>query len=120
MNRQALIICALVVLTACSSAPQQATTSPSSDAPGAVTSQTPPGQSVVDKAGGGEPPITLRLGTPESDGSPVTNLLHHFADAVSARSSGRVTVDIEFSAAQGANDFEQVVIGRVKDRSLDT
>ena len=38
---------------------------------------------------------------------------------MSERSSGRVTVDIEFSAAQGANDFEQIVIGRVKDGSLD-
>ena len=109
MTRQALLICAVIVLAACSSAPQQTT----------VVSQTPPSQAVVDKAGGGEPPITLHLGTPESDGSPVTKLLDHFADAVSARSSGRVTVDIEFSAARGANDFEKIVIDRVKDGSLD-
>ncbi len=73
----------------------------------------------LDKAGGGEPPVTLTLGTAEIDGSPVSKLLRHFADAVSSASSGRLTIDLAYDVSNGANDFEAAVIDQVHDGTID-
>jgi TRAP-type C4-dicarboxylate transport system substrate-binding protein len=73
----------------------------------------------LDKAGGGEPPVTLRLGTAEIDGGPVSRLLRHFADTVASASSGRLTIDVAYDVSHGANDFEAAVISQVHDGTID-
>ena len=70
-----------------------------------------------DKAGGSGRPITLTLGTPDSDRHPDTPLIEYFADQVRAISGGRVSIRIEYSAAGDANTFDQVTVGRVRDGS---
>jgi TRAP-type C4-dicarboxylate transport system substrate-binding protein len=74
---------------------------------------------VVDKAGGGEPPVTLTLGTAEFQGNPLFPVLQHFVDAVSTASSGRVTITIVPGAAGDANDFETDVIRQVQGGAVD-
>ncbi len=105
--RAAALVAVGLLLAACG------TTGPGSGSQGSGAA--PP----LDKAGGGEPPVTLRLGTAEIDGSPVSKLLRHFAEAVSSASSGRLTIDLSYDASKGANDFEAAVIDQVQDGTID-
>lgn len=73
----------------------------------------------ADKAGGQGEPITLTLGTPDSDGHPDTPLIEHFAQQVEAISGGRVRINIDYSAAGEATNFDQVTVGKVRDGELD-
>jgi TRAP-type C4-dicarboxylate transport system substrate-binding protein len=72
-----------------------------------------------DKAGGEGAPITLTLGTPDSDGHPDTPLIHYFAQQVDDISGGRLRIRIEYYAAGEAPDFDQVTVREVHDGSLD-
>jgi TRAP-type C4-dicarboxylate transport system substrate-binding protein len=73
----------------------------------------------VDKAGAVEEPVVLTLGTGESNSNPMVPVFEAFADAVAARTDGRVTVEIVYGAHDGATDFEQAVIDRVRAGTLD-
>ncbi len=72
-----------------------------------------------DKAGGGDPPITLTLGSPDSEGSPGTDPLRHFVAQVADLSDGRIAVDLRWNAATGEEDIEGDVIHQVSDGTLD-
>jgi TRAP-type C4-dicarboxylate transport system substrate-binding protein len=74
---------------------------------------------VGDKAGADEPPITLTLGTAESEGAPGTAALKHFAAEVADRSGGRITVRLAWNAAGDATDFEGEIVQQVRDGRLD-
>ena len=73
---------------------------------------------VGDKAGAGEPPVTLTAGSPDAEGTPGTDALRHFAAAVSDLTGGRVTVRLLWNVTDGA-DAEADVIRRVRDGELD-
>lgn len=72
-----------------------------------------------DKAGGDEPPINLTLGSPDSDGTPGTDALRHFAAEVADLSGGRITVELLWNVANDATDVEDDVIRQVRDGTLD-
>jgi len=75
--------------------------------------------SPVDKAGAGDPPLTLRLGTPDGVGTPGSTTLAEFAARVADLSSGRVTISIVFHAAGTETDFEAAIIRDVRNGTLD-
>ena len=81
----------------------------------AACSASPPG----DKAGGGDPPLTLRLGTPDGVATPGSATLVDFAARVADLSSGRVTVSIVWHAAGTETDFEAAIIRDVRKGMLD-
>jgi TRAP-type transport system periplasmic protein len=72
-----------------------------------------------DKAGAGEPPMTLTLGSPDSDTTPGAEALRHFAQQVSSRSDGRISIRLEWNAAGSDGDIEAAVIRQVLDGELD-
>ncbi len=72
-----------------------------------------------DKAGAAEPPITLQLGTPDSEGAPGTAALKHFASRVAERSANRITIQIMYDAAGDVTDFESDIVRQVRDGELD-
>jgi TRAP-type C4-dicarboxylate transport system substrate-binding protein len=76
------------------------------------------GMALGDKAGGGEPPITLTAGSPDPEGTPGTEALRHFAAEVSDLTGGRVTIQVLWSASDGP-DVEADLIRRVRDGELD-
>jgi TRAP-type C4-dicarboxylate transport system substrate-binding protein len=78
----------------------------------------PAASPLIDKAGGVSP-VILRLGTGESEGNPIVPVLRRFADSVATRTDGRVTVEIQFYGSAGLTDFEQAMIDRVRDRTVD-
>jgi TRAP-type C4-dicarboxylate transport system substrate-binding protein len=71
-----------------------------------------------DKAGAGEPPMTLTVGSPDAEGTPGTEALRHFAAAVSDLTGGRVTVRLLWNVTDGVA-AEADVIRRVRDGELD-
>jgi TRAP-type C4-dicarboxylate transport system substrate-binding protein len=74
---------------------------------------------VGDKAGAGEPPVTLTLGSPDSESTPGAEALKHFADEVSRRSEGRISIRLEWNAAGSQGDVEAAAINQVLDGDLD-
>jgi TRAP-type C4-dicarboxylate transport system substrate-binding protein len=74
---------------------------------------------IADKAGGGEPIVTLRLATPDPDGGPESAALKYFAGQAADRSSGRLQVEIHFEAVGDATDFEAAIIDKVRDGTFD-
>jgi TRAP-type C4-dicarboxylate transport system substrate-binding protein len=76
------------------------------------------GTAAGDKAGGGEPPITLTVGNPDAEGTPGTEALRHLAAEVSDLTGGRVMLRVIWNASQGA-DAEADVIRKVQAGELD-
>ncbi|HEY8870056.1 MAG TPA: TRAP transporter substrate-binding protein DctP [Candidatus Limnocylindrales bacterium] len=74
---------------------------------------------IGDKAGGGEPSLTLRLATPDPDGGPESAALKYFAVQAADHSSGRLQIEIQFEAVGDATDFEAATIEKVRDGTLD-
>ncbi len=72
-----------------------------------------------DKAGGAEPPLMLTIASPDDEGTPGTQAIRHFAEQVSNRSGGRISIRVEWSAAGSATDFEGEVIRQVLDGEQD-
>ncbi len=73
----------------------------------------------MDKAGGGPVPVTLRLGSADSDQSSGVSLLKYFAAQVEELSAGRTRVQIVFNAVGNATDFEPEMIRAVRDGTFD-
>jgi TRAP-type C4-dicarboxylate transport system substrate-binding protein len=78
----------------------------------------PTASAPIDKAGGVSP-VILRLGTGESEGNPMVPVLRRFADSVATRTLGRVTVEIQFYGSAGVIDYEQAMIDRVRDGTVE-
>ncbi|WP_167880474.1 TRAP transporter substrate-binding protein [Nocardioides guangzhouensis] len=77
-------------------------------------------QSVVDKAGGPGPVITLKLATSDYRGGPQDSQIKHFAEAVADRSAGRLHVRTTYVATGDREaDFDQQVARRVQDGTFD-
>jgi TRAP-type C4-dicarboxylate transport system substrate-binding protein len=70
-----------------------------------------------DKAGGGEQ-VRLTLGSPDSEGTPGTDALKHFAARVADLSGGRITVELHWNVTDDP-DPEGDVIRQVRDGRLD-
>ena len=67
-----------------------------------------------------EPTLRLRLGTAEHAGGPNDSpVLHEFAERVAELSGGQVQVKLEWGLADDTNDYEQKIIGMVRDGALD-
>lgn len=72
------------------------------------------------KAGGETPPVTLRIGTPDSQGQPAGAVIDEFVRLVDA--DGRASLDVEpvFEAVPANTDnWDQAVIRQVIDGDLD-
>src|SRR4051794_2110587 len=66
------------------------------------------------------PVITLTLGTAEHEGGPNDSpVLHQFAQRVAELSGGSMRIELLFARADDTNDYEQKVIGMVRDGALD-
>jgi TRAP-type C4-dicarboxylate transport system substrate-binding protein len=73
---------------------------------------------VPDKAGG-EPPITLRLGSADASDNPTAPQLEYFVHQVEQLSRGRVRIDVEYRTSFDAPEPEAAVVRKVKDGRLD-
>lgn len=77
-------------------------------------------QEVGDKAGAAaDPPVTLTLGSPDSEATPGAEALKHFAAQVASRSDGRISIRLEWNAAGSDGDIEAAVIRQVRNGELD-
>ena len=72
-----------------------------------------------DKAGGNEQPITLTLGSPDSEGTPGTDALRHFVQQVADLSEGRITVELRWNVVGDAEDPEGDTIRAVLNGTID-
>jgi TRAP-type C4-dicarboxylate transport system substrate-binding protein len=78
----------------------------------------------ADKAGGEAGPVTLRLGTMESQGAPYGPQIEEFARQVASASGGSVRIEVVWDAAveyfgEFGPDADQKVAGLVQDGKLD-
>jgi TRAP-type C4-dicarboxylate transport system substrate-binding protein len=73
-----------------------------------------------DKAGGDPAPVTLRIGTDDSQGRPGADQIERFAKEVDQRSDGRLTIEPVWQAAgQNVDDWDQAVARMVIDGDVD-
>ena len=72
------------------------------------------------KAGGEAPPLTLRIGTNDTQGRTASNQIEEFARQVDQRSDGSIVVEPTFDVGgAGTPAWDQVVAGQVADGELD-
>jgi TRAP-type C4-dicarboxylate transport system substrate-binding protein len=65
------------------------------------------------KAGGGSPPVTLRIGTADQPGNPTEDQIRAFARHIEELSEGRLRIQPVFQAGGEANDDWDQVVGRM-------
>jgi TRAP-type C4-dicarboxylate transport system substrate-binding protein len=71
------------------------------------------------KAGGGSPPMTLRIGTADQPGFPGADQIEEFARHVEELSEGRVRIEPAWRVAEEIEDWDQVVGRKVVSGELD-